>query len=226
MDDLGIDYPSDISKQEASQRISGNPYSNIDKKDRLLLKYMGVTASTHQEAEKMVEYYSDLPNTKTNLFTFIKFLIQGKSKLFFSMKKDKLRLDSWEENKYILHPKDFIYDIMLLYGDTFHGYVRNNYVGCSEKLTEDKIRDIILKISEIRPRWLLESNSSAVFLEALQQLYPGCCDGHPPAKKTKRISNEIPVFAKKSSSGCLGLLFFIAFTLFSAIMLLAKAFIV
>lgn len=58
-----------------------------------------------------------------------------------------------------------------------HQYVRMLLVGCSEKLTKAKIRDVMLILSEEDVRWFKKDGYEEAFLRKLKLKYPGCCDG-------------------------------------------------
>ena len=58
-----------------------------------------------------------------------------------------------------------------------HQHVRTLLVGCSEKLTKAKIRDVMLLLSEEDIRWFQKDGYEEAFLSKLKFKYPGCCDG-------------------------------------------------
>lgn len=58
-----------------------------------------------------------------------------------------------------------------------HQYVRMLFVGCSEKLTKARIRDVMLLLSEEDDGWFKKDGYEEAFLRKLKFKYPGCCDG-------------------------------------------------
>jgi DNA polymerase III epsilon subunit-like protein len=58
-----------------------------------------------------------------------------------------------------------------------HQYVRALLVGCSEKLTKSKIREVMKVLSESDANWFRNVGFEEVFLGQLKVMYPGCCDG-------------------------------------------------
>jgi DNA polymerase III epsilon subunit-like protein len=79
-----------------------------------------------------------------------------------------------------LHPaccdgKSFFYEHEL--PKVLHQYVRMLLVGCSEKLTKAKIRDVMLLLSNEDDGWFKKEGYEEVFLRKLKLKYPGCCDG-------------------------------------------------
>lgn len=217
MNDLGIKYSEDISKKDASNLISNFLSSNKNsfrpnQKEKAFLEYMGVNVDGNSELEKILDYYHTLPDRSIGFFSFLSFLFKGELEKYKKIKQDKNKINAWEDYKLTKYPAIFIDEISCYFTDNFRSYVRSRYVNCSERLTEEKIRDTILQISELKPNWLFEPQPSSVFLEALQQLYPGCCDGTPP-KRGKISYNDNSPLPVKNSSGCL--IFFVFFIILS-----------
>jgi hypothetical protein len=93
----------------------------------------------------------------------------------------------WKKDRLILHPDvyakelDEYLNVELV--DSLRSYVRNKFVGCSEKLTKPKIIKAIGELSKSNAQWWQDVSYKEIFLTKLKELYPKCCDGQPPEKK-------------------------------------------
>ncbi len=181
MNSLGISYSETITKKDASSLIDSfliaNPLYQLYKSDRALLEYMGVTPNTLEEAQNLIEYYNNLEHIEIGLFKLLSYFFTGRLLEYKKLKSEKYKLAIWNREKHLLYPIIFVDELMCIASDVFRNYVRRKYIGCSERLTNDKIKNTIIKISTDNPHWLLQNNYLEIFVKGLQELYPHCCDG-------------------------------------------------
>ena len=81
-----------------------------------------------------------------------------------------------------------------------HQYVRMILVGCSEKLTKAKIRDVMKSLSSSDAEWFTKEGFEEIFLGELKVSYPGCCDGGDRFEIARaRRASEISELSSKIS---------------------------
>lgn len=132
--------------------------------------------------------------------SYVKSRVVGSSEKLTDAKVNKVFSSLWVKNTRWYHPEtrlEVAYDELVLlfpgccdgrpirqYGeitDSLHNYVRSRVVGCSEKLTRERIVDVIESLCLKDQNWIDKPSRNDLFWDELKRRFPACCDGHPPS---------------------------------------------
>lgn len=136
---------------------------NAENKLREYLGYMGVSVKEETPFEELECMVS---------------LCRGENVDSGYMTENALKNRRWEHDKYVQNYGLFEDEFLEQYTDELRKYVRSRVKGCSDKLTKDKIENVLKALGRIKPKWWTRNEYKIVFWDELKAMYPGCCDGN------------------------------------------------
>jgi hypothetical protein len=196
---LGTSPQPGITRAEASALIS-ELANRVTPKQIAYLTYLGVRGAENMTKEQASER--------------IEQLIESESL--------RQKREDWITDRLMLYPdlyKDEIeYMLNEELAELLHGYVRSRVVGATEKLTKQKIRDVIANLTSEDPNWWQAKGKREVFFERLTMIFPRCVDGRTPEKlvdqpEPKDFKTPARVTSTPKRSGCLTMICFILATI-------------
>ena len=100
---------------------------------------------------------------------------------------------SWYQDRGLLFPQQHPEERERFLDRSLRDYVRSKIIHNSARLTKDKIVAIVRQFDAEDIFWHLDPGHKERFYQALQQLYPDCCDGIPASspKTEPNSSNQI-----------------------------------
>ena len=144
---------------------------------------------------------------------YVKSRVVGSSEKLTDAKVNKIFSSLWVKNTRWYHPEtrlEVAYEELVLlfsgccdgrpirqYGeipDSLHNYVRSRIIGCSEKLTRERILDVIESLCLKDQDWIDKPSRNDVFWDELKRRFPACCDGHPPSPSDVGTSTGSAVY--------------------------------
>lgn len=172
-------------------------------KQRALLAYLGVENAEKmgaREGGRLLDEYCRAAEP-FRLFQLLR-LLKKERDLAWPWVRGRIRnrMRSWHTDRLVLHPRLYQSELFELLEQPLRSYVRSEVVGASEKLTANRVHEVILSLSDRDPRWwqAAPNTRNSNFFTLLREMYPGCCDGKKPSRKGNTAAAETP----SSGSGC------------------------